>query len=217
MNSRRALKKSRSATTKTVRKREQLPSMVLGANIKPMSSKEIAGMLNTEHKSVLNPNAQIHTITSENKGSAELIPQVSAVDQGFELNNFREFKKVWDKIEKGVTEKTNDRSDFIRLLEVLTQEQCKKIFSVDFEPRYFMKIIYIVDSENFLEGKTKHFLEFFKFLPSLRGFVFNILGFLDKTEKKQVREFVQKLEARATEEGVIVEAVKELDPYKNIK
>jgi hypothetical protein len=66
----------------------------------------------------MNANAQIHTINSErdsNNGTLNTdISKIPLDESAFDVNNFRELKKVWDKIEKGINEKTSEKADLFK-------------------------------------------------------------------------------------------------------
>ena len=188
--------------------------MVLGADLKPVKStelKELVDMNNKRIDRIFNPlkndqNAQeedldINQMLNKIKVEPELKPTSKGIELEEELakipkpKNFREFRKIYDKL---FNREKADEDDKIRLLEwlsILPRDHNEEIYGVDFDVGYLMVVVDIllvwVKDEDCWVNYRKYFAWFLEFLGELmkvNTFDFGIKAMMKSSEKILVRK-----------------------------
>ncbi|CAD8073549.1 unnamed protein product [Paramecium sonneborni] len=178
---------------------EGFRQMVLGANLYSIKSKELAnfGFNETNNEKIFNSSYQ-----KQQQPSQEEIKQLQINIKEIQCKNFRDFRTLFSKHYNKPLSQDN-YAELMNILQMQSEENIKKIFSVDFHIEYFFKILEVFDySISILkDGKELSFMiGFLGELVKIKDFIQQIKKFLKKQEKEELREFFGKLKQSLTME-----------------
>lgn len=185
--------------------------MVLGANIKPVKSAEMNDLMSVENQfGVMNASSQISFM---NKDQGKQLNKVdsNALAQDIQLaDNFREFKKYFDKILKLEKDKTEQLIVATKYLDNIPKDRYKKVFGVDMETDYFLKVMklyedYLQTVNNWSAEGITSFLGFLEGVSEQETFAKYVVKFISKQEK----EFLNKLFTTLEEKTNAIEGSQE--------
>ena len=203
--------------------------MVLGADLKPIQTKEMKELVNAEgyrpekvyniygrleddedtkrNRMILGAQEKAQKqLNEQNMLETEIKPENDGF-QFFQATNFQEYKKLF---EAALGRKPCKETE-IRLLEALqgqNRECYKKIFGIDFEVEYLVRVVDIMldwlqDSSMFKEQRSKvvWFLEFLLELVKLRKFKMAIKEMLGSSDRITIKKFLDKFKEKTDIEG----------------
>ncbi|CAD8078598.1 unnamed protein product [Paramecium sonneborni] len=171
---------------------EGFRQMVLGANLYSIKSKELAnfGFNETNNEKIFNSSYQ-----KQQQPSQEEIKQLQINIKEIQCKNFRDFRTLFSKHYNQPLSQDN-YAELMNILQMQSEENIKKIFSVDFHIEYFFKILEVFEySISILkDGKELSFIiGFLGELVKIKDFIQQIKKFLKKQEKEELREFLGRL------------------------
>lgn len=180
---------------------DNFKQMVLGANIKPMKTAEMSGVMNIQNpRSVLNANATI--LSKSNDDSTKEDHPVSILNQSLETKqpeNFREFKKYFEKILNSASlDKTNKLKSALEYINQIPREDYNKVFGIEMDVDYLIKVIKIFQEfQEEVKEETSQLVtvgsNFIEGVVQLSRFSVDILKFMTKGEKGTISNWIKTL------------------------
>lgn len=190
---------------------EGFRQMVLGAHLYSIKGKDLQyfseGKFDQKPNKIMNAELltfnKVVDLTMKNQEQVskenEIIAQVLSNSELI-ASNFSQFRKSFDKV---YTEKIDETSanQVYNLVKMQNQQSLKKIFSVDYDIQYFIKIVlvfqYLFDNiilPQKLYYEVYYQLQFLKELQSIKDFSFQIPKFLKKSELTIIKQFLESLQ-----------------------
>ncbi|CAD8161052.1 unnamed protein product [Paramecium pentaurelia] len=171
---------------------EGFRQMVLGANLYTIKSKELAnfGLSQSNNEKIFNSSFQKYQQPTQDD-----IIQLQLNIKEIQCKNFRDFRTLFSKhYTKPLTQE--NYAEIMNILQMQSQDNIKKIFSIDFHIEYFFKILEVFDYSisTLKDGKELSFIVgFLDELVKIKDFMQQIKKFLKKSEKEELKEFFGRL------------------------
>ncbi|EAR98280.2 RPAP3 monad-binding domain protein, putative (macronuclear) [Tetrahymena thermophila SB210] len=182
--------------------------MVLGAHLFSIKSKELIDMsadrVNKKNEIVLNSSlTTFNNVVDLSARQKEEIEQINLriaemlANNELQANSFRDFKKNFDSQYKFPIDDVAAQNIYL-IFKSQKEENFKKIFSLDFDVSYFIKIIKVmkyviqeslVPNQNALE--LLFLMEFLDQMSKVKDFQFSVPKFLSSKEKVELKEFME--------------------------
>ena len=203
---------------------EGFRQMVLGADLRPVKTNEMKDLVDvTRHNDlVYNPYSTAPLVSSETtvklavesaqKDEAKHLLQHSK-PESYEANNFREFRKVFDKLLTKNPRPENEE-ELVAWLRTVPPENYMQIVSFDFDIGYLVTVCGIMSKwmkRGVYEEKRSEFawyLDFLGHIGSLKTFNISIKSMLKSAEKIELRKTLDEIAGRNQMMADIVEELK---------
>ncbi|KAL4449684.1 hypothetical protein ABPG74_007507 [Tetrahymena malaccensis] len=182
--------------------------MVLGAHLFTIKSKELIDMsadrVNKKNEIVLNSSlTTFNNVVDLSARQKEEIEQINLriaemlANNELQANNFRDFKKNFDSQYKQPIDDVAAQNIYL-IFKSQKEENLKKIFSLDFDVSYFLKIIkvmkYIIQ-ESLIPNRNAlellYLMEFLDQMSKVKDFQFSVPKFLSSKEKVELKDFME--------------------------
>ena len=188
---------------------EGFRQMVLGADLRPVKTNEMKDLIDVgrNHELVYNPYSKANNssnqatvklaVESVQKDEAKLILQHSKPDS-YEAKNFREFKKLFDKL-LTKNPKFENEEEVVSWLRTVPTDNYPQIFTFDFEIGYLVSLCGIMAKwmkKDLYETKRTEFawfLDFLTHIASLKAFAISVKPMLKSAEKIELRKTLDQL------------------------
>ncbi|KAL4495467.1 hypothetical protein ABPG72_020208 [Tetrahymena utriculariae] len=186
--------------------------MVLGAHLFSIKSKELIDMsadrVNKKNEIVLNSSlTTFNNIVDLSARQNEEIEQINfriaemLANNELQANNFRDFKKNFDSQYKQPIDDVAAQNIYL-IFKSQKEENFKKIFSLDFDVSYFIKIIKVITyiiQESLIPNRNAlellFLMEFLDQMSKVKDFQFSVPKFLSSKEKVELKEFMELLKS----------------------
>ena len=203
---------------------EGFRQMVLGADLKPVKTNEMRDLIGVNNigGGPNNPisnakNDMMHesvklVVDSVNEDQDKSLQKLTK-PESYEARNFREFKKIFDKLLTKNPKEENE-SELVDWLKTIPMENLPQIVSVDFDVSYLVVIFGVmakwINTDKYEEKRFQFawFLDFLLALTKLKGFSISIKPMLKSSERMELRKTLDSVKERNTITDDIVDEIK---------
>lgn len=161
---------------------ENFRQMVLGADLKPMKTKEVQTLTSIQtlkRDNIIKTSSLSHINVDVGDKRADLNVKSKIVD----IRSFKDFKKIIDSMKKPLD---NGIIELI-VISVKNNEKLNKIVSIDFDAQYLMKLIKLLGDEEDYQKIIHEILLNFSKTKNFRNLVKQMLS---KSEKAYIKKVI---------------------------